>query len=193
MIVELMVAPRQTMYASLRDRALVEIGMRRWNNRIIKPMKEVDLRTLRKSCAKIRGKLHVIDRPAPLSKKWRCNEKDGAEPGNRGMSSEHPGKNGPADGMPDNNRTVPKCSKLLLKHRFPQLIAGIAFVRHTRIPHVEPVSQLTLQTGNQLTIPSIVNTFATPLDEQHLAFFPHPHFSARSISGVRHDTYPTCS
>lgn len=45
----------------LRDCACIGICMRRRHNLIIKPMKEVDLHTLRELLTKIRRELNVVD------------------------------------------------------------------------------------------------------------------------------------
>jgi hypothetical protein len=47
--VELVVAARQTMDARLRNRACIEVQMRRWRDFIIKPLRKMDRDILRKA------------------------------------------------------------------------------------------------------------------------------------------------
>jgi hypothetical protein len=55
-----MIAARQAMDASLRNRACVELEMRRWRDFIFKPVIEMDGDALRKASTKVRWELHII-------------------------------------------------------------------------------------------------------------------------------------
>ena len=55
-----MVAARQAMDASLRNRACVELEMRRWRGFILKPVIEMDGDTFRKARTKVRRELQIV-------------------------------------------------------------------------------------------------------------------------------------
>lgn len=59
-IIELMVAARQAMDASLRNRACVELDMRRWRDFILKPMIEMDGDAFRKARTKVMRELKIV-------------------------------------------------------------------------------------------------------------------------------------
>lgn len=105
-IVELMIALRQTMDASLRNGARVALEMRRWRDFVLKPVIEMDGNAFRKARPKIRRELQVVAWPSTIADKRRRDQEDRAELPGRCMLRQHFDENRSTDRMTDENRVI---------------------------------------------------------------------------------------